>query len=130
MRGDIVKDNRRIGRVEWEQAYAPGRTAAARSGALFLGIAPDGIVPSSFRIVDIAVLGQYNAPLQGRCPFVMLALEQTIGPIRDLRLHGTSNHLRDKHARTEYPSGRHTTPYVRLYFLALNKGTGHCIQIE
>jgi hypothetical protein len=39
-------------------------------------------------------------------------------------------HLSDKHARTEYPSRRHTTPYLRFYFLALNKGTCHCVQIE
>jgi hypothetical protein len=97
---------------------------------LFLGIAPDGIVPASLRIVDIAVLGQHNTPLQGLCPFVTLAFEQTVGPIRDLRLHGMPKHLSDKHARTEYPSRRHTTPYLRFYFLALNKGTCHCVQIE
>ena len=28
------------------------------------------------------------------------------------------------------PSWRHTTPYLRFYFLALNKGTCHCVQIE
>src|SRR5215510_3633323 len=45
--GYIVEDNGRIGRVEREQAYTPGWTATARSRALFLGIAPDGIVPAS-----------------------------------------------------------------------------------
>ena len=128
--GYIVEDNGRIGRVEREQAYAPGWTAAAHPRVLFLSIAPDGIVPASLRIVDIAVLGQYNAPLQGLCPFVTLAFEQTVGPIRDLRLHGMPNHLRNEHARAEDPSGRHTEPHLRFYFLALNKGTGHCVQIE
>jgi hypothetical protein len=126
----IVEHDGRIGRVEREQAYAPGRTAAARPRALFLGIAPDSIVSSSLRIVDIAVLGQYNTPLQGVCPFVMVAFEQTVGAIRDLRLHGMPNHLRDEHARAKYPPRRHPTPYLRFYFLALHKGTGHCMQIE
>src|SRR2546427_12043313 len=71
--GYMVEDNGRIGRMKREQAYAPGRTAAARPRALFLGIAPDGIVPPSLRIVDIAVLGQHNTPLPGVCPVVMLA---------------------------------------------------------
>jgi len=128
--GYIVEDNGRIGRMKREQAYAPGRTAAARPRALFLSIAPDGIVPSSLRIVDIAVLGQHNAPLQGVCPGAMLAFEQTIGAIRNLRLHGMPNHLSDEHAWAESPPGRHTTPYLRFYFLALNKGTGHGMQIE
>jgi hypothetical protein len=128
--GYIVEDNGRIGRVEREQAYTPGRMAAARPRVLFLGIAPDGIVPSSLRIVDIVVLGQYNAPLQGVCPGVMLAFEQTVGAIRNLRLHGMPNHLSDEHARAESPPGRHATPYLRFYFLALNKGTGHGMQIE
>src|SRR6266571_5365116 len=126
----MVEDNGRIGRMKREQAYAPGRTAAARPRALFLGIAPDGIVPPSLGIVDIAVLGQHNTPLQGVCPFVMLAFEQTVGAIRDLRLHGMPNHLSHEHARAEYPPGRHTTPYLRFDFLALNKGTGHGMQIE
>src|SRR5262245_2279672 len=128
--GYIVEDNGRIGRVKREQAYAPGRTAAARPRVLFLGIAPDGIVPSSLRIVDIVVLGQHNTPLQGVYPFVTLAFEQTVGAIGDLRLHAMANHLSDEHARTEGPSRRHTTPYLRFYFLALNKGPGHCMQIE
>src|SRR5215831_19504349 len=94
--GYIVEDNGRIGRVKREQAYAPGRTAVARPRVLFLGIAPDGIVPPSLRIVDIVVLGQHNTPLQGVCPFVMLAFEQTVSAIRDLRLHGMPHHLRDE----------------------------------
>ena len=40
------------------------------------------------------------------------------------------DHLRNEHARAEDPSGRHTEPHLRFYFLALNKGTGHCVQIE
>jgi hypothetical protein len=128
--GYIVEDNGRIGRVEREQAHTPGWTATARPRALFLGIAPDGIVPSSLRIVDIVVLGQYNAPLQGVCPCVMLAFEQTVGAIRNLRLHGMPNHLNDEHARAESPPRRHTTPYLRFYFLAFNRGTGHGMQIE
>jgi hypothetical protein len=104
--------------------------AAARPRELFLGIAPDGIIPSSLRIVDIAVLGQYNTPLQGVCPCVMLAFEQTVGAIRDLRLHGMPNHLSDEHAWAGTPPRRHTTPYIRFYFLALNKGPGHGMQIE
>jgi len=128
--GDIVEDNGRIGRVEGKQAYAPGRTAAARPRVLFLHIAPDGIVSTSLRIVDIAVLGQHNTPLQGVCPLVMLTFEQTVGTLRDLRLHGMPNHLSDEHAWAEYPPRRHTTPYLRFYVLALNKGTGHGMQIE
>jgi hypothetical protein len=104
--------------------------AATRPRVLLLSIAPDGIVPASFRIVDILVLSQYNAPLQGVCPFVTLAFEQTVGPIRDLRLHGMTNHLHDKHARAECPPGRHSAPYLRFYFLALNKGTRYGMQIE
>jgi hypothetical protein len=49
--------------------------AAARPGALLLRIAPDSIVLSSLRIVNITVLGQYNAPLQGVYPFVTLTFE-------------------------------------------------------
>jgi hypothetical protein len=128
--GYIIEDNGRIGRMEREQAYAPGRTAMARPRALFLGIAPDSIVLSGLRIVDIVVLGQHNAPLQSMCPFVILTFEQTVGAIRDLRLHGMPHHLRDEHARAEYSPWRYTTPYLRFYFLALNKGTGHCMQIE
>jgi hypothetical protein len=130
IRGDIVEDNGCIGRVEREQAYALGRLAAARPRALFLGIAPDGIVPSSLRIVDIVVLGQYNPPLQSVCPGAMLAFEQTVGAIRDLRLHSMPNHLSNEHARAESSPGRHTTPYLRFYFFALHKGTGHGMQIE
>jgi hypothetical protein len=63
IRGYIIEDNGRIGRVEREQAYTPGRTVVAHHRVLPLSIAPDGIVPPSLRIVDIAVLGQYNAPL-------------------------------------------------------------------
>jgi hypothetical protein len=40
------------------------------------------------------------------------------------------NHLSDEHAGTEYPSRRHPTPYLRFYFLALNKGSCHGVQIE
>jgi hypothetical protein len=60
----------------------------------------------------------------------MVAFEQTVGAIRDLRLHGMPSHLRDEHARAEYPPWRHITPYLRFYFLAFNKGTGHRMQIE
>jgi len=60
----------------------------------------------------------------------MLAFEQTVGAIWDLRLHGMPNHLSDEHARAEYPLRRHTTPYLRFYFLTLYKGTGHCMQIK
>jgi hypothetical protein len=130
IRGYIVEENGRIGRVEREQAYAPGRTATARPRALFLDIAPDSVVPASLSIVDIAMLGQHNTPLQGVRPCVMLTFEQTVGTLRDLRLHGMPNHLSDEHAWAEYPPRRHTTPYLRFYVLALNKGTGHGMQIE
>ena len=129
-RGYIIEDNGRIGRVEREQAYAPGWTAAAHPRALFLSIAPDGIVPASLRIVDIAVLGQYNAPLQGMCPFVTLAFEQTVGPIRIWGSMACPTICVTNMPGAEDPTGRHTEPHLRFYFLALNKGTGHCVQIE
>ena len=71
---DIVEHNGRIVRMEWEQAEAPGLVAAG-TRALFLGIAPDGIVAASLRIVDIAVLDQRDPSLQVAFPAVALAFE-------------------------------------------------------
>jgi hypothetical protein len=60
----------------------------------------------------------------------MLAFEQTVGSIRDLRLHGLANHLHDEHARAESPTRGYFTPYFRFYFLALNKSTSYGVQID
>src|SRR5262249_497870 len=91
-----------IVRVEREQADAPGLAASPATGALFLGIAPDGVVAAGLRIVDIAVVDQRDPPLQVTCLAVALVFEQTVRALRDLRFHSPPHHLGHEHARTEY----------------------------
>ena len=126
----MVEDDGRIRRMERQQAHDRHLPAAARPRALFLSIAPDGVVAPGLRIVDIAVLGQHNTPLQGAGPFVALAFEEAVGTIRDLRLHGMPDHLGYKHARSECPPRRHAKPHLRFNLLALNKGACHSVQSE
>src|SRR5712691_12921680 len=92
----MLEDDRRILRMERQQAHNRRLTAVAHLGALFLSIASDGVVASRLRIIDIAMLSQYNTPLQRACLFVALAFKEAVGTIGDLRFHGTPHHLGHK----------------------------------
>src|SRR5262249_53828245 len=104
---DVIEHHGCIVRVEREQADAPGLVASPATRALFLNIAPDGVVAASLRIVDIAVMDQCDPPLQVACLAVALMFEQTVRALRDLRLHSPPHHLGHEHARTEYTARRH-----------------------
>src|SRR2546429_9094972 len=77
----MLEDDRRILRMERQQAHNRCLTAVAHLGTLFLRIAPDGVVASRLRIIDIAMLSQDNTPLQRACLSVALAFNEAVGPI-------------------------------------------------